>query len=113
MKETEAEISSNSTKQKTQAYKAQVGQNSEVDCNTANVKGLGLLTPIALPEPKSMVVVIRAEGIKSAKQKLGIINKEANIRLAFELSKLVKEMHLTRQSKKQTLLLDQTCNLQT
>ena len=47
-----------------------------------------------------MLVVIRAEGIESAKQKLSMISKEANIRLAFKLSKLVREIYLTRQSKK-------------
>ena len=66
---------------------------------TAIVKGSGLLTLIALLEPESMLVVIRARGIESAKQKLGIIGKEANIRLAFKLSELVREVHLTRQSK--------------
>ena len=46
-----------------------------------------------------MLVVIKARGIELAKQKLGMISKEANIRLAFELSKLVREVYLTRQSK--------------
>ena len=57
-------------------------------------------------DPESMLVVIRAGGIKLAEQKLGMISKEANLGLAFKLSELVREVHLTRQSKERTLLLD-------
>ena len=53
-----------------------------------------------------MPVVIRARGIELAKQKLGMIGKEDILELAFKLLELVREVHLTRQSKKRTLLLD-------
>ena len=53
-----------------------------------------------------MLGVLGVGGIGSTKQRLSTIGKEDETELAYKLLKLIREVHLTKQNKGRTLLIE-------